>query len=61
MRVKEILRNYELRLVDLEVTLNSKKRLAPTLCISDGEELIPLNTPDGRPIQINKSNAIKLT
>ena len=61
MRVKEILSNCELCLVDLEVMLNSKKGLAPTLCLSDGEELIPLNTPDGRPIQMNKSNAIRLT
>ena len=60
MRVKEILSNYELCLVDLEVILNGEKRSAPTLCVSDGEELIPLNTPDGRPIQMNKANAIKL-
>ena len=60
MRVKEILTNYELCLVDLEVMLNDEKRSAPTLCVSDGEEVIPLNTPDGRPIQMNKVNAIKL-
>ena len=60
MRVKEILTKYELCLVDLEVMLNDEKRSAPTLCASDGEEVIPLNTPDGRPIQMNKVNAIKL-
>ena len=60
MRVKEVLTNYELYLVDLEVMLNGEKRSAPTLCVRDGEEAIPLNTPDGRPIQMNKANAIKL-
>ena len=61
MRIKEVLTNYELCLVDLEVMLNDEKRSAPTLCVSDGEELIPLNAPDRRPVQMNKSNAIRLT
>ena len=59
MRVKKILSNYELCLVDLEVLLNGETRSAPTLCVTDGQEVIPLNTPDGRPIQLNKTNAIK--
>ena len=60
MRVKEFLGNFELCLVDLEVKLNGEKRSARTLCVREGEEVIPLNTPDGRPIQKNKANAIKL-
>ena len=61
MRVKEILSNYELCIVDLEVMLNGETRSAPTLCVTDGKEVIPLNTPDGRPIQMNKVNAVKLS
>ena len=60
MRVKEILNNYELCLADIEVMLNGETRSAPTLCVTDGHEVIPLNTPDGRPIQMNKANAIQL-
>ena len=40
--------------------LNGETRSAPTLCVTDGHEVIPLNTPDGRPIQMNKANAISL-
>ena len=60
MRVKEILTNYKLCVVDLEVQLNGETRNAPTLCVSDGKEVIPLNTADGRPILMNKANAIPL-
>lgn len=60
MRVKEILTNYELCLVDLEVILNGEKRSAPTLCVRDAEEVTPTNTPDGRPIQMYKANTVKL-
>ena len=60
MRVKEILIDYKLCVVDLEVQLNGETRNAPTLCVSDGSEVIPLNTADGRPILMNKANAIPL-
>ena len=60
MRVKEILTDYKLCVVDLEVHLNGETRNAPTLCVSDGKEVIPLNTADGRPILMNKANAIPL-
>jgi len=60
MRVKEILTDYKLCVVDLEVHLNGDKRNALNLCVSDGEEIIPLNTADGRPILMNKANAIPL-
>jgi len=60
VRVKEILTDYKLCVVDLEVQLNDETRNAPTLCVSDGKEVIPLNTADGRPILMNKANAIPL-
>ena len=60
MRVKEILTEYKLCVVDLEVKLNGETRNAPTLGVSDGKEVIPLNTADGRPILMNKANAITL-
>ena len=60
MRVKEILTDYKLCVVDLEVQLNGETRNAPTLCVSDGKEVVPLNTADGRPILMNKANAISL-
>lgn len=60
MRVKEIRNDYKLCVVDLEVQLNGETRTAPTLCVSDGKEVNPLNTPDVRPILMNKSNAIPL-
>ena len=47
MRVKEILNNYALYLADIEVILNGEIRSAPTLCVTDGYDVIPLNTPDG--------------
>jgi hypothetical protein len=60
VRVKEILNNYELCLADIEVILNGETRSAPTMSVTDGHGVIPLNTPDGRPIQMNKANAIQL-
>ena len=39
MRVKEILTDYNLCVVDLEVQLNGETRNAPTLCVSDGKEV----------------------
>lgn len=60
MQVKEILDHYKLCLADLEVSLNGETRVAPTLCVTDGEYVIPLNTPDGRPIMMNKTNAIRI-
>jgi hypothetical protein len=47
MRLKEILTDYKLCVVDLEVQLNGETRNAPTLCVSDGKEVIPLNTAAG--------------
>ena len=41
MRVMEILTEYKLCVVDLEVQLNGETRNAPTLCVSNGKEVIP--------------------
>ena len=61
MRVKEILNDYNLCVVDLEIQLHGETRNAPTLCVTDGKEVIPLNTADGRPILMNKANAIPIS
>jgi hypothetical protein len=64
MRVKQILSEVRLVIADIEVSLDGKLRSSPTLCAiveSDpqgAERVIPLNTPDGRPILMNWDNAI---
>lgn len=63
MKVKQILSGIELVIVDLEVELNGTPRSANTLCAllkdaSGKEVIIPLNTPDGRPIFMSLENAI---
>jgi hypothetical protein len=62
MRVKQILSDVRLVIADIEVNHNGALRSAPTLCAVLGkagaEEVIPLNTPDGRPILMNRDNAI---
>ena len=64
MRVKQLLTDVTLVIADLEVHLNGELRSSPTLCalIPAGhgaqEKIIPLNTPDGRPIFMNIDNAI---
>jgi hypothetical protein len=53
-----MLENLKVCVVDLEVELGGEMRHSPTLCaVSDGK-VIPLNTPDGRPILMNMENAI---
>ena len=63
MKVKQILTGLELVVADLEVELNGSLRSSPTLCAllkdDNGKEIIvPLNTPDGRPIFMNMENAV---
>jgi hypothetical protein len=62
MKIKTILTDVQLVIADLEVNLGTQVRHAPTLCavtIENGKkQLIPLNTPDGRPIFMNRENAI---
>ncbi len=63
MKVKQILSGVELVIADLEVELNGAMRSSHTLCAllkddAGKEVIIPLNTPDGRPIFMNPENAI---
>jgi cytochrome oxidase assembly protein ShyY1 len=64
MRVKQILSDVRLVIAEIEVSLNGTLRSNSTLCavVTDQkegvEQVIPLNTPDGRPILMNRDNAI---
>ena len=49
MKILELL-NAELELVDLEVNHGDNKHNSSTLCAKYNGQIIPLNTPDGRPI-----------
>ena len=57
MKVLKVL-DAELVLVDLEVNLGDRKQNSPTLCARFKDKVIPLSTPDGRPILMNEDNAI---
>ena len=57
MKILELL-DAQLVLVDLEVNLGDKKQNSPTLCAKYNDQIIPLNTPDGRPILMKMDNAI---
>ena len=67
MRVKQILLDVQLVIAQIEVELNGELRTSPTLCAlipakgNEQEKIIPLNTPDGRPIFMNPENAINPT
>jgi hypothetical protein len=58
VRVLEILENLKVCIVDLEVELGGKLRHSPTLCAVTGSKVIPLSTPDGRPILLKMENAV---
>ena len=57
MKILELL-DATLVLLDLEVNLGDNKQNSPTLCAKYNGKIIPLNTPDGRPILMNIDNAI---
>ena len=57
MKILELL-DAQLVLVDLEVNLGDRKQNSPTLCAKYNDRIIPLNTPDGRPILMHMDNAI---
>ena len=57
MKILELL-DATLVLVDLEVNHEDNKQNSPTLCAKYNGKIIPLNTPDGRPILMNIDNAI---
>ena len=65
MKIKRIMSEVKLVIADVEVELNGAMRSSPTLCAlianADGSEsVVPLNTPDGRPIFMKMENAIRL-
>ena len=57
MKVLKVL-DAELVLVDLEVNLGDIKQNSQTLCARFNDKIIPLNSPDGRPILMSEDNAI---
>jgi hypothetical protein len=66
MKVKKIINNLELVVAELELHHHAGKAVQSglNLCAKiteDGEDkIIPLNTPDGRPIFMNMENGIVL-
>jgi len=62
MRVQRILSEVRLVIADLEVPLGAERRASPTLCAvvptPEGERVVPLSTPDGRPIFMKMDNAL---
>ncbi len=64
MKVTKILSEVRLVIADLEVNLGAELRSSPTLCavvpgIGGAEDrIVPLSTPDGRPIFMKVENAI---
>ena len=65
MRVKQVLSEARLVIAEIEVSHEGRLRSNPTLCAvvkgKDGaEQVIPLNTPDGRPIFMNWDNAVAM-
>jgi hypothetical protein len=59
MKVLKVLENVEVIIADLEVNLGDEIHSSPTLCVRYEGKIIPLNTPDARPILMNPENAIK--
>ena len=58
MRVLKVFKDTEFIIAEIEVNLGEEVRSAPTLCVRHRKKLIPLNTPDGRPILMNMENAL---
>ena len=59
MKVLKVLESAEVIIADLEVNLGDETHSSPTLCVRYEGTIIPLNTPDARPILMNMENAIK--
>ena len=58
MKALNVLENAEIIIADIEVNLGKTKQNAPTLCVRYEGKIIPLNTPDMRPIVMKEENAI---
>ena len=61
MKVLKVLEDAEIIIADLEANLGDETHSSPTLCVRYEGDIIPLNTPDGRPILMNPENAINIT
>ena len=59
MKVLKVLESPEVIIADLEVNLGDEAHSSPTLCVHYEAHIIPLSTPDARPILMNMENAIK--
>jgi len=60
LKVLKILEDAEIVVADIEVDWENTTQNSPTLCVRYKGNLIPLNTPDMRPILMNEKNSIKL-
>ena len=58
MKVLKVLDDAEIIIADIEVNLGKTKHNTPTLCVRYKGKIIPLNTPDMRPILMKEENAI---
>ena len=61
MKVLSVLEGVEVVIADLEVNLGDETHSSPTLCVRYEGNIIPLSTPDARPILMKSENAIKVT
>ena len=53
----KVIEDAEIIIADIEVNLGNTKQNAPTLCVRYEGKIIPLNTPDMRPILMKEENA----
>ncbi|MEK9848034.1 MAG: hypothetical protein VW557_07250 [Rhodospirillaceae bacterium] len=58
MRVLKVYEETEIVIAEIEVNLGGEVRSAPTLCARHKGKIIPLNTPDGRPVLMTLENQI---
>ena len=61
MKVLSVLEGAEVVIAGLEVNLGDQTHSSPTLCVRYEGNIIPLSTPDARPILMKSENAIKVT
>ena len=61
MKVLSVLEGAEVVIADIEVNLGDQTHSSPTLCVRYEGNIIPLSTPDARPILMKSENAIKVT
>lgn len=59
MKVLSVLEDAEPVIADLEVNLGDETHSSPTLCVRYQGRIIPLSTPDARPIFMKIEHAIQ--